>query len=646
MGSPLNISSGRRPDERAGRALAGPARGKWAAWLLTVVLLFALQPAWERFDPLFYDWRGTVATASPAADLVILDIDEASLSLLGPWPWPRAQLAELASRMRALGVRQQIWDIALAEPRPGDEHFLAQMAHGDLTLGIVPVIDPKVANPPLQGLASSSLPASLCARDSPFPRAFGHIGLSETLMPARSALGHLAPTLAPDGRVRRLPAIVCDEGNPVPTLMLAAQLAKQPATALAQITLQRQHLPWQSPWVLHTPVGDLPLDAEGSLLINFSTALSAYTSIPAYNLYAEGATESAAILLAGKTVLIGSTALGTGDRVATALSPVTPGLVVHAQLHTLLATRALPTPLTSAYPLSVLIFALSASLAVFSQGRLSRALPISALLTLSFVFWLQASYRVPILPIAAGHLLLAAALLFVRLGEERLVRRQLQRKLSVLLPPALLEQLDAESPQDIVNARRTECGLLHARLRNLGRFGARQPPETVLALLHATQNIAQRCAEKYGAQLYPGHGNELYLVWPNVDAARDAVAMLAASRALHRDISALVASLPADPPLACEAALHIDETLEGFIGGQDRRRPMLYGSLTQITEQLLALTTELAAPVLCTETIAAHLPAAECLDLGVFKLPDILQPHDLYAPRGVLDPYPPLLRAA
>lgn len=625
------------------------SRGKWIAWLLTLLLLLALQPVWERFDPLYFDWRGTLAQTSPAADLVILDIDEASLSLLGPWPWPRAQLADLASRLRSLGVRQQIWDITLAEPRPGDEHLRAAMTHGDIILGVVPVIDPNVTNPPLQGQILSALPASLCAPETPFPRAFGHIGMAETLLSPQAALGHLAPTLAPDGRVRRLPAVVCDEGKPIPSLAMAAQLRTQPAAALAQITLMRQHLPWQAPWLLHTPRGDYPVDAQGSFLLDFATPLAAYTSIPAHSLYAESSNESTsrlAALLVDKTVLIGSTALGSGDRVATALASLTPGVVVHAQLHTLLSTQTLPHPLNAPYLLAILLFALGTSLIPHSRARLAHTLPISALLTLSWAFWLQGTWRMPILPLLAGYLLLAAAILAVRLGEERLVRRQLQRKLSLLLPPALLEQLDADSPQDIVNARRTECGLLHARLRNLGRFGARQSPETILALLHATQNVAQRCAVQCGAQLYPGHGNELYLVWPQVDAARDAAAMMAASRTLHQEISALLTPLNADPPLACEIALHIDETLEGFIGGRDRRRPILYGSLTQVTEQLLALTTELAAPVLCTEKIAAYLPAGECLDLGAFKLPDILQPHDLYAPRGVLDPYPSLLRAA
>ncbi|MCX7272682.1 MAG: CHASE2 domain-containing protein, partial [Burkholderiales bacterium] len=48
--------------------------------------------------------------------LAVVDIDEASLRQLGPWPWPRARLAELAERLLSdAGATLVVFDLVLTE---------------------------------------------------------------------------------------------------------------------------------------------------------------------------------------------------------------------------------------------------------------------------------------------------------------------------------------------------------------------------------------------------------------------------------------------------------------------------------------------------------------------------------------------------
>ena len=54
-----------------------------------------------------------VQTARP---VVIVDIDEASLRELGQWPWPRTVVADLVSRLNALGAVVIGFDVVFAEP--------------------------------------------------------------------------------------------------------------------------------------------------------------------------------------------------------------------------------------------------------------------------------------------------------------------------------------------------------------------------------------------------------------------------------------------------------------------------------------------------------------------------------------------------
>ena len=72
-------------------------------------------PALERFvrDALIR----AQARHQPEDRLVVIDIDEASLEALGPWPWPRSILAEISQRLlQEHGVRRVVLDLVLPSP--------------------------------------------------------------------------------------------------------------------------------------------------------------------------------------------------------------------------------------------------------------------------------------------------------------------------------------------------------------------------------------------------------------------------------------------------------------------------------------------------------------------------------------------------
>ena len=69
-----------------------------------------------------YDFilRHRVVAPQPDPDIVVIDIDEASLAALsdeyGRWPWPRAVLAELLEGLEQQGARAVFFDILFADP--------------------------------------------------------------------------------------------------------------------------------------------------------------------------------------------------------------------------------------------------------------------------------------------------------------------------------------------------------------------------------------------------------------------------------------------------------------------------------------------------------------------------------------------------
>lgn len=616
-------------------------------WLACTLLLLLAATPLARLERSLAD-AVVLRSSPPAADLVLVDIDEASLTALGAWPWPRPLLAELADRIAAAGARRQIWDLLLTEPRAGDDILASALDTHAVTVGAVPVIDPGVDAPPRSGRIVSPLPtveanpsgASLCA--APVPASHGHLGLAESLLGPRTRTGHLAPRIDDDGRLRRLPPLVCDQGTPLPTLILAPRLVDRDHERPIEprhLALNPGRWPWSAPWYLDTGRERIPLDAEGNIQLEFRTPLADYPTLPASHLLAGDLPADA---LRGKTVLLGASALGLGDRVATRLSPITPGLAVHAELHSRLEDGQFVHPLRQAWPLSVLFLALAGLPWLFRPAAARWGLPASALLTsLLALILINQGIRVALLPVLGWHLLFGLALFVARFVEEKQARRLHQRRLASIIPPALLEQLDPDAPQDIVAARRRRFGIVHGQLRNLPQFANRADPETVLAVFHALNRLAQQIASNHGAQLYPSDMDEFLLVWPEVRSADDPPRMLLAARELHRGISQLLAGLESATGLALEIAVHADDALDGFIGSRERRRPVLYGRLRQVTAAMLQLSTELASPILVSDAATpGHADEHALRDLGTFKLEDIRQPHALYACTQTLDPLP------
>ncbi len=96
---------------------------------LFLALVLAIAGAWDQFvsplDKQFsnasFDWlmrhRPVAYKADP--DIVILDIDEASLAELGKeygrWPWPRQVLADVAAKAETAGARAILFDISFAD---------------------------------------------------------------------------------------------------------------------------------------------------------------------------------------------------------------------------------------------------------------------------------------------------------------------------------------------------------------------------------------------------------------------------------------------------------------------------------------------------------------------------------------------------
>ncbi|HEY4697063.1 MAG TPA: CHASE2 domain-containing protein, partial [Gallionella sp.] len=142
---------------------------------LAAVLLAALNSLWldifstldSRLSDLFV--RQVAQKLSPDPDIVIVDIDEASLAAMqdtaGSWPWPRAMHAELLQGIARQQPRAVVFDILFSEPdryRPESDQFFNEVLH-DLPYVYFPMLQ-------LEGNQANGVPLKEVARILAIPR--------------------------------------------------------------------------------------------------------------------------------------------------------------------------------------------------------------------------------------------------------------------------------------------------------------------------------------------------------------------------------------------------------------------------------------------------------------------------------------------
>jgi len=259
------------------------------ALLLTVLLVLAalglVRSNWlERIDLLIYDLLLIQQRQPPAEEVVIVAIDEASLQQLGRWPWSRRVHARLIDRLTQVGVRSIGFDILLSEPDRhdvgADQELAAAMArNGNVVLAVAPE---QVAG--ARRLAET-LPLPLFANNA-------------------AALGHVDFELDRDGLCRRVYLYAGLDAPHWPALALATyQVGTVQASKLRKLNQTRGTI---GHWVRQQPIL-IPYLGRGEHIryLSYADVLNNRVDLEQ---------------LRDRYVLVGATAAGLGDALATPMA--------------------------------------------------------------------------------------------------------------------------------------------------------------------------------------------------------------------------------------------------------------------------------------------------------------------------------------
>jgi adenylate cyclase len=441
--------------------------------LLTVLLIvriwdpFVLEEVRLRTFDLYQNLAPRIPTVHP---VVIVDIDEASLSALGQWPWPRTMVADLLDRLYEMQSAAIGFDIVFPESdRTSPKEIIKQLRSLDdetrQRVAELPSNDVIFADAINRGTVvlgqsgthaantspSEHLPATGFAIIGPDPTphliAFPHL-LRNVAVLERAAAGRGLFSIGTerDGIVRRVPIVMTSAGKIVPGLVLELLRA---VTRSETILIRADATGTRS---VAVPGLELPTDRNGRVWLHFAP------HDPARFVSAKDVLNGSAPSdkFAGKIVLVGTSAIGLLDVKTTPLDPAMPGVEVHAQLLEAALTDSLlvaPGYAIIYEMIAALIFGVVLSLlasrttvlVLFMSAIIASAIAVEA----SWIAFSRYNFMVdPTFPLLTA-MSVFMSLVLIGYFREQLDRRRIRAAFAQYLSPTLVERL-AQSPKRLV----------------------------------------------------------------------------------------------------------------------------------------------------------------------------------------------------
>jgi adenylate cyclase len=606
-----------------------------------------------------------VKTARPVR---IVNIDEKSLAKFGQWPWPRTIVADLVANLTRLGPAAIGFDVMFAEPDrlspalaadslrnldeatraklralPGNDDILADaMRQSRVALGetglpyVVADLDKEL---PVTGLAllGDEHPQRFMVQ---FP---GLLRSTPVLEAAASGRGLLTIRTERDGIVRRVPMIMQAQGLTMPSLSFEMlRLASGSDTILIKST---------DVGVTSVAVQGfaVPTDLHGQIWVHFAP------NDPSIYISAADVLEGKvdADVIAGRLVLIGTAAVGLQDVKTTPISPVMPGVEIHAQvLEAALTGQLLSQPLWGA--MAEFLAAMILGLAViwfapmFGPVSLIAVGAFFATLLAGTSWYYYSQYRLlidptyPLLSTTAIYL----TLIFFSFVREQTQRRQIRSAFGQYLSPALVEQL-AQAPERLVlGGEEREMTIMFSDMRGFTSISEsyKHDPQGLTALMNRfltplTNAILQRkgTIDKY-------MGDAIMAFWnaPLDDSEHQTNACEAALDMLER-VAQLNKERQAEAdtgghayiPLNIGVGLNTGTCVVGNMGSDLRFDYSVFGDSVNLASRLEGQSKEYGFPIIVgSKTALAAREKFAILELDFVMVKGKSEPEVIYAIAG------------
>jgi adenylate cyclase len=606
--------------------------------------------------------------------IVIVDIDERSLSVEGRWPWPRDRLARLLTRLTAdygaLVVGLDVvfaeaeedaalpaLDILLASPLAEDPAARSELTRMREALAPDARLAESIAGAPIvlgyvfqrTAVTTGALPSPLFGEGAdgtriPFSEALGYTGNLPELQRAAAGGGFFDnPALDRDGVYRRVPVLQRYQGALYESFALAlARLALgSPPVAFSFHSgpdgpRDGLDLDW-----IELGTHRVPVDEQAAVLVPYRGPQGTFPHVSATDVMSGAAAQYP---LQGAIVLVGTSAAGLRDTRVTPVGEAFDGVEIHANLIAGIldgSIRQHPRYVQGIELVqlgAVAVLLTSIMLRAPLLGACLGVLAVELLLALaSVLLWERAGLAVPVASaMLLGVVLFVAQLLYGYFAETRR-QRQLSALFGQYVPPELVEQMTGNPEHFDAGISTGELTVLFADVRNFTCLAERLEARDLSALVNELLTALTQVIHRNGGTIDKYMGDAIMAFWgapvPDREHARHA---LQAAREMPGALLELGPRLRERgwPELTIGIGINTGVMRVGHMGSRFRQSYTVMGDAVNLGARIEGLTKMYGVSLAVGEATAAAVPDIAFLELDRVRVQGKDVPVAIYEPLG------------
>ncbi len=624
----------------------------------------------QRFESYLYDVRvRAMLPNSPDPRIVIVDIDELSLTTEGEWPWPRDRFAALLDALfDRYGARVVGFDVFFADPQqPG-----ALQVIDELRRDMPPALDEQLARLRRHFETDRVFGESLIARDVVLGYVFkqalqrgdraekGLLPMAPRLQPPPGArllhpkgfVANLAglqtnaaaggffdtPLVDEDGLVRRMPLLQYYDGHVYESLALAVTrlaLGSPPLSlgiAAGRGALQEVRF--------GTTV--VPVDAASAILLPFRGSVGSFPYVSATRVLRGTAAPE---VLKGAIILIGTSAPGLLDLRATPVGKEYIGVEAHANVISGLldgTIRYVPTTAPRIEAAMLVALALLAALLLSRSPWVVAVTVLGALATLGSINVFAWQHLGIVLPLASGiAYLLIATLLHLSYGYffEARRKQRLGRLFGQYVPPEVVQELETSETEISLAGENRVMSVLFSDVRGFTTISEGLDPRALAQFMNEFLTPITAVIQGHRGTIDKYMGDAVMAFWGAPLADREH-ARHAVQAAL--DLVDCLGEVNANCRSRGWPEIHIGVGVSsgpmnvGNMGSRFRMAYTVLGDTVNLGSRLEGLTKEYGVSVIVSAPTTLAAPGFAYRELDLVRVKGKLEPIAIYEPLGSL----------
>ncbi|OQW71121.1 MAG: adenylate/guanylate cyclase domain-containing protein [Proteobacteria bacterium ST_bin11] len=631
----------------------------------------------ERLEHIAYDLR-LRATIPNSVDsrIVIIDIDEKSISQEGRWPWSRNKLAQLTDKLfDDYRIDLLAFDVVFSEPdNSSGIEALKQLAEGELAgnqayqhafaglsqkLAYDDIFAASLKNRPVvlgyftqhkqESIGHDNKPPPPLATAGEFagllPSA-GSFGANLRALQEAAGIGGFFnnPMVDRDGIYRRLPLLIEYQSSLYDALSLAIYRRYR---AIREVEFLTDQLGDQDLASLEgIRVGDytIPTDQHSAILVPYRGRQGSFPYVSATDVL-QGQVDRAA--LAGKIAIVGTTSAGLMDLRSTPVQNVYPGVEIHANIVSALLDQSIKSKPAYLIGFEVLELLVLGLICTFFWPRLSFSgsfmlyFGFSLLvIAVNFALWtklhIDSALFTPLLLLSS---LFVAQVSFAYFLETRR-KTQLGKSFSQYVPPELVDQMVQSEDDFSLAGESREMTVLFTDVRGFTSISEGLEPQALSELMNLILTAITKVIHRHQGTIDKYMGDAVMAFWgAPLHDPRHGEHALEAALAILPAITELNQQLKAKdwPEIAIGIGINTGKMSVGNMGSSFRMAYTVLGDAVNLGSRLEGLTKEYGALIIVSDATREQAPQFLYRELDIVRVKGKREPITIYEPLCLTD---------